>query len=134
MESVWDTHRLGKPSPVLLSRGHGVDHHLFTALKNKDAGLQYVGLRVEAEAQFPMGPHIVFNWLYPLWPSRCLASALLRYPVLKRAGVDFHTANWAKARRIASDRDRCSRPGISSNLYVSSALVRTSRASIDLSP
>lgn len=40
MDRVRDTHRLGKQPPILLSRGHGVDHHLFAALKNEDDGLQ----------------------------------------------------------------------------------------------
>jgi hypothetical protein len=56
-----------------------------------------------------MRPVIFFKRFDPLAPVGSLDRVLGQYSVLQFAGVDLHAAKSVRARRIASEHDRCSR-------------------------
>lgn len=95
---------------------------------------QPVNLRVEPEAKLPVGPFLVLQRFDPLRPVRRLRGVLDRHPMLQRARVDLHAAYAARARRIASERDTCSRSAIASNANSSSAVSRTATTCIGSAP
>lgn len=126
--------RLGQKVPVLSSGGHGMDHQLLATFKDQHNGLKQAGPGVEAKPQLTMRPVIFLKRFDPLAPVGCLGRILGQYAVLECAGVDLHAAKSVRARRIASERDRCSRSATSSSAATSSAVRRTATTCIGSAP
>lgn len=64
----------------------------------------------------------------------CLDHVLGQHPVFRCAVVDLHAAKSARARRIASERDMCSRAVNSSSASILSAVKRTAMTCIGSAP
>ena len=99
----------GQKFHVLFARWHGVDHQFLAALEGQYDGLEQPCLRVEPKPELTVRPNVSFQRLGSLSPVGCPLPVLARHPMLERTAVNFQAAKSARARRIVSERDRCSR-------------------------